>query len=259
MNTSDAVAKTIKEIKDTDIFGCITGSSLITEDFGSWTEAPDVDVFVYNEMAFQHAVDTMLMKLNCTLGEANKCDSIKSQAWKYNRLITHGAHYKNKLNTIKMVSPYGITVNVSQRKNKETVLDVITAFDMSIVMKGYDIRKKIEVDLRQESIPETLQEIVKVTEPSNKVAVPNKFRDQDFALFTVLQWIRQFDRVIKYWNRGYDTRPMARFYHHMINKTLQIGELFTTEKAHEYYNESMKLITEQATRIDSWLKGVKEC
>lgn len=258
MSISDNVKKTIDDIKMTNIYGCITGSSLITDDFDHWDETPDIDIFAYGELAFQHASDVCEYKLGYVPGVAGSNSQDKSQEWKRDRTITAGIYRKTGLATIKFKTPYDTTVNVSYRKNKENALDVITNFDMSIVMKAWDIRKEMDVDLRLDPIPEKMKEILKVDEPGFKIAVPSRYRDQDFALFTVIQWIRQFDRVIKYWNRGYDTRPMARFYQYMIDETLHVGKMFTSEKAEAYFNESMAEIIEVKTRIDNWLRSKEE-
>ena len=46
-------------LKDSGIYGCITGSSLLEANFDEWDQVPDIDVFTYTQGAFVEAI-TML-------------------------------------------------------------------------------------------------------------------------------------------------------------------------------------------------------
>jgi len=136
-------------------------------------------------------------------------------------------------------------MDMSKLLMTSTVLDVISNFDMSIIMRGYDIPKGTMLDLRTMASTEN-------------VAVPNPLRDQDAEVYVTDQWIRQFDRVIKYWDRGFDTRPMARFYIKLINDTIDKGSLFKTSKSVEFFDEFSKEFMNVREKIELWLKDKED-
>ena len=120
---------------------------------------------------------------------------------------------------------------------------VLQSFDMSIVMQGYDIKHHVLYDMR-------------VGDP--KVAVPNPLRDHDCVMWTVAKWVRQFDRVVKYYNRGYDTRPMAKFYLDMIDRCIEAGCLFDSDESHEAFESFSQEFLEKRASIADWYESHKE-
>lgn len=236
---TENVHKTIEEIKAMNLFGCITGSSLLDANFDTWDTAPDVDVFVYTEMALVQAIT----KLEAS---GNYDYLTKGEEWKTNRTISSGSQKKAFLNTIKMVNKdTGIIVNVTWKKACKTMVDVISSFDMSIVMVGYDLVNNCTLDLREQW-------------STKDVAVPNKLRRFNTDLWTVDNWVRQFDRVIKYWGRGYDTRNMARTYIKMIDDVIETGSLFQTKKSEEIYETYAQQFVEQRELIAQWLEDKED-
>lgn len=239
------IHETIELLKNTDIYGCITGSSLLESDFDDWDTPPDIDVFVFSPQALIHAVVLLTEKYGFEPGSETE-KSAKGEAWKIDRSITHGMQKNFPLSTIKLRKD-GVIVNITYRKYQTSVLDILSNFDMSIVMRGYDIRKKLDVDLR------------KLIDVPNTTAIPNPFRNQDTDMYTTMQWIRQFDRVIKYWQRGFDTRPMAKFYLKAIDDVLETGAIFDTDKAMSLYDEFSEQFKEIREKISAWLKDKEEC
>lgn len=239
------IHETIEMLKNTDIYGCITGSSLLESNFDDWDTPPDIDVFVFSPQALIHAVVLLTEKYGFEPGSETE-KSVKGEAWKIDRSITHGMQKNFPLSTIKLRKD-GVIVNITYRKYQTSVLDILSNFDMSIVMRGYDIRKKLDVDLR------------KLIDVPNTTAIPNPFRNQDTDMYTTMQWIRQFDRVIKYWQRGFDTRPMARFYLKAIDDVLETGAIFDTDKAMSLYDEFSGQFKEIREKISAWLKDKEEC
>ena len=244
-STTSRIHETIDLLKQTDIYGCITGSSLLESDFDDWDTPPDVDIFVFSQQALIHAVTLLTERYGFEPGSEME-KSAKGEAWKIDRSITHGMQRNFPLSTIKLRRD-GVVVNVTYRKYQTSVLDILSNFDMSIIMRGYDIRKHLDVDLR------------KLIDADNMTAIPNPFRDQDTDMYTVMQWIRQFDRVIKYWQRGFDTRPMARFYLKAIDDVLETGSIFDTDKAISLYDEFSSQFKEVREKIAAWLKDKEEC
>ena len=237
-------------ILDTDIQGCITGSSLMDADFDRWDVTPDIDVFTYSPYAFVHAIDVIEYKLGYQPGG----DAITTDAgerWKASKARLSGRG-TGDLVTCKFRKD-GIVVNVSNRKMQRSAMDVITNFDMSIVLQAIDIPSGAPIDFRDAKAKNDVAEIIGTKGGSTEVAVPNPFRSFDGTTWNAKKWLRQWDRVIKYANRGYDTLPMAKFYKHMIREVTEGGCLFKTEKSKQNYEEFVKEFSELEVKIDAWI------
>ena len=123
---------------------------------------------------------------------------------------------------------------------------------------GYDIPFGWGIDLRTKD--------VKVFDDKNhrwsddpKVSVPNPMRKQDVDMYGAEMWVRQFDRVIKYWNRGIDTRPMARFYIKLINEVIDRGRLFESEKSEASFNAFVTTYEPLRDKMVEWLNDKEDC
>ena len=246
----DKVALTIELLKRLDINGCITGSCLL-EDFDpdGWGTTPDVDIFVYGENELQHAIDVLTMQLRMEPGTGTP-RSREQEKWKLDRLRTDGIDRKSPVCTHKFYTD-GVIVNVTYKRERvqghwmpiKDATGVLRSFDMTIVMQAYDIKSHVLYDMR-------------VGDP--KVAIPNPLRDHGCMLWNVSKWVRQFDRVVKYYGRGYDTRPMAKFYLDMIDKAIDAGCMFDTEESKEYFNMMVEEFKEKRAAIAGWLEEHKE-
>lgn len=240
----------IQLIKTLPIDGCITGSCLM-EDFDpdEWGCKPDIDIFVFSEIDLIHAIDIAQYVLDMTPGQGT-ARSRKQEVWKLNRLRKSGLNYKVGITTYKFYSD-GIVLNITFKQRKvqghwvpiTSTAQVLESFDMSIVMQGYDIKRHVLYDMR-------------IGDP--KVAVPNPLRDQDCMMWTVAKWIRQFDRVVKYYNRGYDTRPMAKFYLEMIDQCINAGCLFDSEESKHMFAEFSQEFVDKRNDIEAWLNAHME-
>lgn len=232
-------------IRAQDIYGCITGSCLLDADFDTWDQAPDVDVFVYSKAEFVRVCTMAEYQFGMDIG-TGKERSAKQEKWKLSRLRSSD----NKKNMPVMTAKFnldGVVLNVSVKSQGNhiysSIHEVLGSFDMSIIMRGYDVHKHFWLDLRF---------------GNPKVAQPNVMRDMDCIMWNVAKWIRQFDRVVKYYARGYDTRPMAEFYLKMINNCIQAGCLFDSTASKSMFTEYSKEFLEQKTRISEWLEAHKE-
>ena len=116
---------------------------------------------------------------------------------------------------------------------------------MSIVLQAYDIESRIMYDLRPKDVPVT-------------TAIPNPMREQDGMMWTVSKWVRQFDRVVKYYNRGYDTRPMAQFYLDMIDQCIEAGCLFDSEESQTAFTNFSEEFLAKRAIIADWLEEHEE-
>lgn len=248
----EKVFRAIEVVKHMPINGCITGSCWLPGfDPDHWSSVPDIDVFVYSENDLVKAIDFAMYSLKMVPGTGGE-RSEKQERWKLDRLSKSGLNYKIGITTYKFFSD-GIILNFTYKHTKVqgrwipliNAPSVLMSFDMSVVMQAYDISSRVMFDLRPRDVPVT-------------VAVPNPLRDQDCMVWTVKKWIRQFDRVVKYYNRGIDTRPMARFYLNKIDECIDAGALFDSEESIEMFSECSKEFLEKRAIIADWLKEHEE-
>ena len=250
MNKAETVAHAIELIKMLPIDGCITGSCLMDGfDPDGWCTEPDIDIFVFGEDELVHAIDLAQYALCMTPGSGTD-RSRKQEEWKLERLRKSGLNYKIGITTYKFYC-MGVIINITFKQRKYhgrwvPILDtpgILQSFDMSIVMQGYDIRNHVFYDMR-------------IGDPM--VAIPNPLRDHDCVMWTVAKWVRQFDRVVKYYNRGFDTRPMAKFYLDMIDECIAAGCLFDSEESHEAFETFSQEFIEKRASIAEWYDEHKE-
>ena len=253
MSLKDDIERMQMRIMDTDIDGCITGSSLAQDwDIDGAEVKPDIDVFTYSPYAMVHAIDVLEYKLGLHPG-GDEITTDAGERWKAHKMRTNGRGTRD-LATCKFTDGT-VTVNVSNRRYEKSAMDVITRFDMSIVLQAYDIPSGSLIDMRMVQPKADLVDIIKSTGGDPAVAVPNPFRNFDGTTWNASKWLRQWDRVLKYWNRGFDTRPMARFYSYMIKEVIDGGSLFKTEASKQAYHVFVDEFKDLGTKIDEWLEA----
>lgn len=251
MSLTEQIKDTIELLKQLPINGCITGSSMIPDaDFDTWTSKPDIDVFVYSDMQLLF-VSTMLTN-GYDFVPASKADEKKLE-W----LRNGGVNRKSQLTTVK-VKRGDAVVNLTWKKWKNSLVAVLASFDMSCIMVGYDIPFGWGIDMRTRDVKVFEDRNHRWSEDPN-VSVPNPMRKQEADRYTTAMWVRQFDRVIKYWNRGVDTRPMARFYIDLINEVIETGSVFQSERDIAGYEEFVEMYAPLRDRMVQWLEDKEDC
>ncbi len=251
MSLTKDIKDAIELLKHTDINGCITGSSMLDVNFDHWDSAPDIDVFVYTEPQLQYAANLLMFKYGFEPLSAG-------EEWKLNRVQNKGSQKNSYLSTVKLKKGE-VIVNITYKQYKNNIFAVLSSFDMSIIMVGYDIRKHVMLDLRcgwDGMVPEDPE---RRWSTSVRVAVPNPLRDQDVDMYGAEMWVRQFDRMIKYWGRGFDTRPMARFYIRLIEDVIAKGQLFQTDKSEAAYQGFITTYEPLRDKMVEWLKDKEDC
>lgn len=250
LTTMEKMEAAIELVKSSPIDGCITGSCWLPGfDPDGWGTKPDVDVFVFGEDELVRAVNFTMYALKMEPGKGSD-RSRKQEEWKLQRLMRSGLNHKIGITTYTFNCD-GVMLNITFKQKRvqgrwypiTTTADVLGSFDMSIVMQGYDIQHHVFYDMR-------------VGDP--KVAVPNPLRDHDCVMWTVAKWVRQFDRVVKYYNRGFDTRPMARFYLDMIDQCIEAGCLFDSEESQTAFESFSSEFIEKRAAIADWLEAHEE-
>ena len=252
-NTKAAKIEAALEIvKAMPIDGCITGSCLLPGfDPDAWGSTPDIDVFVYSENDLVKAITLAQYALKMDPGTGTE-RSKQQEQWKIGRLYQSGLNHKLGITTYKFYAD-GVILNFTYKQVKKAgrwipltnAPSVLESFDMSIVLQAYDIRSGVMFDLRPDNVPVT-------------TAIPNPLRDHDCVMWTVAKWVRQFDRVVKYYNRGFDTRPMARFYLDMIDQCIEAGCLFDSEESTTAFASFSEEFLEKRKVIADWLDEHEE-
>ena len=244
---SDKIASTISVVKTLPINGCITGSCWLPNyDPDNWGSTPDVDVFVFGEDELVQAINIAKYALKMEPGKGTTRTK-QQEEWKMERLMSNGLNYKLGITTYTFYCQ-GVMLNFTFKQTKHknrwvpilSTPGVLESFDMSIVMQGYDIKHHVFYDMR-------------VGDPM--VSIPNPLRNHDCMMWTVAKWVRQFDRVVKYYARGFDTRPMARFYLDMIDQCIDAGCLFDSEESNEAFNQFSEEFIEKRAVIADWLEA----
>lgn len=248
----DKIGKLVQVAKSLPIHGCVTGSCFLPGfDPDAWGSTPDVDVFVYSEDDLVHAITLATEVMNMTPGTGSKRSEMQER-WKIDRLYENGLNYKTGLSTYKFYAS-GVVINFSYKMRKimgrwcpiATAPDVLMSFDMTIVMQAYDIQSCVHFDLRPDNVPVT-------------TAIVNPLRKQDTMMWTVAKWVRQFDRVVKYYARGFDTRPVARTYIKWIDECIEAGCLFDSEASIDAFEKFGDEFLQKRAQIADWLEEHEE-
>lgn len=248
---TDQIHETIELLKSLPINGCISGSSMIPEvNFDNWQSVPDVDVFVYSEMQLLF-VSTMLIT-GYNFKPASAAEEQKLE-W----LRNDGCNSKATLTTVK-IKRDDVIVNLTWKKWKTSLVDVLASFDQSCIMIGYDIPFAWGIDMRTKNVRVFDDRFDRWSDDPAK-SVPNPMRKQNADRYTTAQWVRQFARVMKYWDRGVDTRPMAKFYIDLIDEVIEKGSLFNTERDIAGYEEFVEMYAPLRDKMAMWLADKEDC
>jgi len=199
-------------LKEQDINGCITGSCML-----QYFEGADVDVFTYDEAAFTKLLFTLYHNKMFLL-----IDPIEKWKFKDWTETTYKASLKKLgLITIKFKYNMSIDVNIIFKERNHTIFDVLSNFDLDIIAKGYDLKSKKVLDLCENR--------------EHKVATWNKWNKQFYNpnIWAISRILRQFERVIKYYKRGYNTDDVVIKYKEILTEMLEYENIFNSTKMDE--------------------------
>ena len=225
-------------IKTLDIEGCITGSALL--DYFPDSKQ-DVDVFVYSEAAFTKLLYTL--KFNPMFLVVDKLEQWKMEDWCNSSY--KGSIKKLGIVTIKFMYNMSIEVNIIYKEKNHSIFDVLSAFDLDIIAKGYDLKSKKVLDLSENN--------------GSKKCTWNKWNKAFYSvnIWAVSRIMRQFERIVKYHNRGYDTDEVALKYKEILNGMLEYENIFDSQKVDEKVT-SVKTNSKILIKIiDNWLEHHK--
>lgn len=227
----ELIEQAIDWIKQQPINGCITGSCLL-----DYFEGQDIDVFVYNEQSFNKILFAM---------KYDKMFQILDplEQWKFDEYINKGQSSFNKLGlvTIKFKYNLSVDINVIYKKYSANAFSVLASFDMNIICKAYDIASK---------------EVLDLTNNTGKVADWNRWNSAyyDFNIWRVGRLLRQVERCIKYYNRGYDTDKIILKYIDLIREYEEYESVFKSEKFNEKLEENQRNISTVKELMNVWLE-----
>ena len=191
-----------------EVAACITGSCLL-----DYFEGQDIDIFAYSIPAFNKLL--FAMKHNPMFMIADPKEQWKCDKWtktkNYHKELSYG------MVSIKFKYNMCVDVNLIFKKNSDNIFKILSSFDMDIVAKGFDLSSRKYLDL---------------TSGNGKIADWNKWNNQfrDVNAWSINRLLRQFRRVIKYHNRGYNTDLVCLKYKEILEDTLKYVDIWKTEK-----------------------------
>lgn len=221
-------------VKSNEINGCITGSCMLGYMEG---QSQDIDVFAYDENAFTKMIYAMYHNPMFLLLEP--MEKWKFKDWTENPY--KGSIKKLGLISIKFKYNMCIDVNVIFKEHKTSIFDVLASFDMDIIAKGYDLKTKKVLDL---------------SEGREGIATWNKWNKQFYNanIWSINSLLRQFERIIKYHNRGYNTDEVTLKYREILLSMMEYENIFNSNKVDEQI-ENIKLNGNILIKIlDKWLE-----
>jgi hypothetical protein len=223
-------------IKKQDVDGCITGSCMLGYS-PEWQQ--DIDVFTYNKSSFTKLLFFMYYNPMFTILD-------KLELYKFNEYIDSDKSSLDSIGliTIKMKYNLCVDVNVVFRKNNHNVFDVISGFDLDIIASAYDIKTKKTISLRESE---------GLTGTWNRWN--NSFYKTNF--WNVKRLLRQFERIIKYTDRGYDLSSVTDKYIELVEEILRTENYYKTEKGSKFFNDTLEQFDLVLKILNVWKKDLK--
>lgn len=216
----------------------ITGSCMIAHDAPISFTPTDFDWFVPKRNMIP-IVACMLMDRGFELDGTQHSLEGEKRKLKWS-ILPYNERKFSWLNSISLIKG-DMIINITHKEHCDSVLRVIDSFDMSAVMIAYDTASRKIFDGRT------------LLSDDPHIAVPNVHGLRvDFEDTTVSWWLRQDDRVRKYWDRGINTLAVSEYYEQILRETLEIGNVFDSDRSKERYEEITKDWYDQLDRIVKW-------
>jgi len=219
----------IELLKKQDVNGCITGSCLLGE-----FEGQDIDIFVYDKSSFNKLL--FFMHYNPMFTILDPLEKHKFQEY----IDTDRSSLKQLgLITIKFKYNLLVDINVIYKEYHKNCFDVISNFDMDIIATGYDIKTGQTLSLRQTT---------GLTGTWNRWNT--SFCKSDF--WSIKRLLRQFERVVKYTERGYDLDSVTDKYISIVEDIISKENIYKTEKGTKFYNDTIEQFEVVLKILQSW-------
>lgn len=230
----EQIQNAISLLKEQDINGCITGSCLL-----DYYEGQDIDLFVYDKSSFSKLLFFMYYNSMFTI-----LDPLEKH--KFEDYINNDKSSLEQLGliTIKFKYNLSVDVNVVYKKFHKNIFDVLSNFDMDIIATGYDIKTKNTLSLR---------ETIGMNGTWNKWNT--SFYKSDF--WSIKRLLRQFERVVKYTERGYNLSSITDKYIQIVEDIIKTENYYKTEKGTKYFNDSIEQLEVILKILKIWSKDLK--
>lgn len=224
----------IKEQKD--ISACIAGSSMLGFQEG-WNQ--DIDVFCYNEQSFTALL--YFMHYNSLFTILDLLEKHKFEDYtKNNRSSLQSLN----LITIKFTYNLCITVNIVYKKFNKNIFDVLSSFDCDLIAQGYCLETKQNLSLRQST---------EMNGSWNKFNI--SFYKSDF--WSIKRLLRQFERIVKYTQRGYDLSEVTDKYIELVQLNISTENIYKSDKGTKYHNDTIEQFEIVLKILLEWKRTLK--
>lgn len=224
----------IEILKDQKINGCITGSVML-----DYFEGADVDVFCYDESSFRKLLFFMHYNSLFTI-----LDPLEKH--KFEEYIDNSKSSLESIGLITVKFKYNllVDVNVVFKKFHKNIFDVLSNFDLELIAIGYDIKTGKTLSLR---------------ETSGMTGTWNRWNTSFYKsdYWSCKRLLRQFERVIKYTNRGYDLSSVTDKYISLVEEILSKENYYKTDKGTRFYNDTMEQFEIVLKILQSWKRDLK--
>lgn len=213
----EQIQNAIELLKNQEVDGCLTGSVFL-----DYFEGQDIDLFCYNKQSFTKLLFFMHYHPMFTI-----LDPLEQH--KFTDYIDNDKSSLENIGlvTIKFKYNLSVDVNIVFRKNNKSIFDVLTNFDLDIIATGYDIKTKQTISLRQ------TEGLVGTWNKWN-----NSFYKTDF--WSVKRLLRQFERIVKYTERGYDLSSVTDKYIEIIEDVLKTENFYKSEKGTAFFESTVE-------------------
>lgn len=210
-------------MSQSNIKGCISGSSLL-----NYFEGQDIDIFLYDEASFTKMLYAMYYNEMFTLVEP-------LEKWKFEEWTKGKKLGLDKIGiiTIKMKYNLAVDVNIIYKKYASNIFSILSSFDLDIIARGYDLQTKEYLDLSKHD---------------GNTAHWNKWNPAFYSenIWDIFKLLRQFERCIKYYRRGYNTDEVVLKYREMLHKLVEYESIFNSAQ----FTEKVKEMKKNAKIID---------
>ena len=231
----EQIKNAIEILKKQDVNGCITGSCLL-----DYFPGQDVDVFCYDIPSFNKLL--FFMHYNDLFQILDPLEKHK-----FDDYINNNQSSIDKLGLITIKFKYNlcVDVNIVYKKYFKTIFDVIGSFDMDIIATGYDIQTQKTLSLRETT------GIVGTWNRWNT----NFYKKDNF--WSCKRLLRQFERVVKYTNRGYDVSSVTDKYIELVEGIISMDNYYKTEKGEKFFNDTIDEFKVVLKILQTWKKDLK--
>lgn len=225
-------------LKQQDIDGCITGSIMLGFQ-KDWKDQQDIDLFCYDKPSFNKLL--FFMHYNPMFQILNNLEK-----YKFDEFVNSDKSSLDSIGLITIKFKYNllIDVNVVLKKFQNNIFDVLSNFDLDIIAQGYDIKTKRTLSLR---------------ETTNLNGTWNKWNK---SFYNPNQWeckrfLRQFLRICKYTERGFDLTSVTDKYISMIEEILSKDNVYTSQRGVSFYEKTQKEFNILLKILKLWKKNQK--